>query len=492
MITQEKRMEIFELYDLLKSVPQTAQLAGVDKRTVIRALQARAAGTNLEQTNERDRVTDPYIDKIAEWVDKSNAKIRADVVHEQLCDMGYTGSQRTTRRIVAKLKKSWRREHHRSYKPWITEPGLWLQYDFGDGPIIDGAKTVLFCAWLAWSRYRVIIPLVDKTLPSVIAALDASFREIGGCPTYVLTDNEKTVTSHHIAGVAVRNRAMVSASSYYGITIATCVPYDPESKGGSESTVKIAKADLVPKDTNLLEDYQSFAELEQACRSTMDKFNSRIHSITRARPCDMLKTEVQHLHSVAHEPYTVAFGESRRVSWSNTITFRNARYSVPYNCGVDRVWVRVNLDEVIIVAADLAQGNVTELARHPLLGPGKTSLDDAHYKGHTTSPTDRVPKAKNPNEAAFLSIGHGAHRWLIEASAVGSRHIEKKMAEAVCLTQTNDVGQVDQALGIAALAGRFAFGDLVSILEHTAEQISSPETKATLQPGTSSWEGFGQ
>ena len=91
-----------------------------------------------------------------------------------------------------------------------------------------------------------------------------------------------------------------------------------------------------------------------------------------------------------------------------------------------------------------------------------------------------------------MSIGHGAHRWLIEASAVGSRHIEKKMAEAVCLTQTNDVGQVDQALGIAALAGRFAFGDLVSILEHTAEQISSPETKATLQPGTSSWEGFGQ
>ena len=34
----------------------------------------------------------------------------------------------------------------------VTEPGLWLQYDFGDGPVIDGRKTVLFCAWLAWSR----------------------------------------------------------------------------------------------------------------------------------------------------------------------------------------------------------------------------------------------------------------------------------------------------------------------------------------------------
>jgi hypothetical protein len=26
---------------------------------------------------------------------------------------------------------------------------MWLQYDFGDGPVIDGRKTVLFCAWLS-------------------------------------------------------------------------------------------------------------------------------------------------------------------------------------------------------------------------------------------------------------------------------------------------------------------------------------------------------
>lgn len=36
-----------------------------------------------------------------------------------------------------------------------------------------------------------------------------------------------------------------------------CVPYDPESKGGSEETVKTAKADLVPTDANL-PDYTSF------------------------------------------------------------------------------------------------------------------------------------------------------------------------------------------------------------------------------------------
>ena len=45
---------------------------------------------------------------------------------------------------------------------------------------------------------------------------------------------------------------IVAAGHHYGVTIATCVPSDPESKGGSEATVRIAKADLVPTDANLL------------------------------------------------------------------------------------------------------------------------------------------------------------------------------------------------------------------------------------------------
>ncbi len=44
----------------------------------------------------------------------------------------------------------------------------------------------------------------DKTLPTVAACLDATFRRLGGVPVYVLTDNEKTATIDHVAGIAVR------------------------------------------------------------------------------------------------------------------------------------------------------------------------------------------------------------------------------------------------------------------------------------------------
>src|SRR5579859_8010626 len=69
----------------------------------------------------------------------------------------------------------------------------------------------------------------------------------------------------HVAGIPVRHPGAVAFGRHYGLTVATCVPYDPASKGGSESTVKVAKADLVPTQANLLAGYGSFAALEAAC-----------------------------------------------------------------------------------------------------------------------------------------------------------------------------------------------------------------------------------
>lgn len=110
-----------------------------------------------------------------------------------------------------------------------------MQYDLADGPLVAGRKIVLLVAWLAWSRYRVVVALRDRTAPSVFTGLDRIFRIVGGAPTYLLTDNEKTVTVGHIAGVPVRNRAAVTFGRYYGISVLTCEPADPASKGGVEN-----------------------------------------------------------------------------------------------------------------------------------------------------------------------------------------------------------------------------------------------------------------
>jgi transposase len=491
MLPEEKTMEILDFYDLTGSYRSAAALAGVDHRTVRARVAARAGGLDPAPTIERAKKTDAFAEKIIEWIDHSQGRIRADRVHEKLEAMGYQGSERTTRRVVEALKAEWRRCNVRSYKPWIPEPGLWLQWDYGDGPTVGGVRAVLFCAWLAWSRFRVVLPMRDKTLPSVIASLDATFRRIGGAPTYALTDNEKTVTDRHVARIAVRNPKMVSASVYYGITIATCVPYDPESKGGAEATVRIAKADIVPTDTNLRAEYTSWSELETACEAFCRRVNGRVHAISRRVPAKALETEVELFHRIPTEPYTAAFGESRTVSWSQTVSFRGARYSAPKTWLGLRVWVRVTGGDEVVIVGDTDSGPV-EVARHCLVGPGDASITDEHYPDHPSGPLDRKPAATNPSEAAFLAIGSGAATWLIEAAGAGTRGIEARMAEAVVLAKVSPAGEVDEALGAAAVAGRFGAGDLESIL--TARRFeplwASPEH--SLQPGTSVWEGFGQ
>jgi hypothetical protein len=339
----------------------------------------------------------------------------------------------------------------------------------------------------------VVIPLLDKSQPSVFAAVDAALRQIGGCPTYLLTDNEKTVTVEHVAGLPVRNPAAVVFGRHYGLTIATCVPADPASKGGSESTVKIAKADLVPTEANLMPQYGSFAGLEQACAGFCGQVNARPHRVTRRPPAQMLAEERQRLHPVPAVPFTAVLGTTRKADALSQISFEGGRYSVPHTLAGQAVWVRRHGEQVVISQAGPA--GVAEVARHRVTSPGSPRVDDAHFPPPPPGALARKPRPRTAAEAEFLAIGDGAAQWLTEAAATGASRVRAKMAEAVQLTKLHDATSVDRALGRAAAAGRFGDGDLAAILAHQAQAAAGPVIRAsedaTLAQGTTGWAGFG-
>src|SRR5450755_1835882 len=185
----EAVMEILEAYDLTGSFRAAAGLVGCDHKTVAYWVRQRdEAGGMPVVERARPAMEAVFAAKIDELVDRSHGQIRADVAHGKLVAIGYLGSERTTRRWVADSKRRWRQRHGRRTRPWIPERGLWMQWDYGDGPTVEDRATVLFCAWLAWSRLRVVLPLRDKTMPSVVMALDRALRMFGGAPTYALTE----------------------------------------------------------------------------------------------------------------------------------------------------------------------------------------------------------------------------------------------------------------------------------------------------------------
>jgi transposase len=494
MKADEEIMNMLEAYDLCGSFRLAAELAGCDHHTVARYVALRDAGRAPSRRPVRARHIDPYLPKVEEWVERSHGKLRADVAQDKLEALGYAGSERTTRRAVAAVKAAYQQGERRRFRPWLPEPGLWLQWDYSDGPRVEDRPTWLFCAWLAWSRYRVVLPMRDKRLPSVLACLDTTLRRLGGVPTYALTDNEKTVTLEHIAGVPVRHPDMVAFGRHYGLTVATCVPADPQSKGGSEATVRIAQADLVPTDANLRPAYASFADLRVACAAWCADVNARPHRATRCPPSERLAAEQARLHPLPAQSYTAVFGVTRTVGATiPVVQFAGGEYSVPDAYVGQTVWVGDRDDEIVVVHVD--REGPTEIARHVRTCPGQPRHDPAPFGPLPAGPLQRLPRARSAEEAAFLALGPGASEWVQVAAAVGIGRLRAKMAGAVALAHLHDPATVDAALAVAAERHRFGDDDLASVLRYQAVATPGPSQQASdthsCQGGTAAWSAFG-
>jgi hypothetical protein len=152
--------------------------------------------------------------------------------------------------------------------------------------------------------------------------------------------------------------------------------------------------------------------------------------------------------------------------------------------------------ELIIVAR--SGSGLAEIARHQLSTPGNPRIADEHYPHHPggNGPRQPRPRPRTAAEAAFLELGEGAARWLIEAAAAGTQRVRSKMARAVELAAVVGAANVGQALGMAAITGRFAEEDLPAIVDHlaVAGQASAAVTADeahSAQPGTSSWAALG-
>ena len=492
MKVSEEIMDILKAYDDTRSLRAAAEQCGCSPHTVKRYVELRARGRLGDKVKRpRGSIVEPYRPHLEEWVAESGARVRGDVCFERLQGLGYRGSYRTVRRALAEIKRAFRKRNRRIFRPWLTRPGKWAQWDWGEGPRVNGARSYLFCAWLAFSRYRVVMPARNTRLPTVIACLDRSMRAFGGVPDHWLTDNPRTVTSAYVAGIDVRHPDLAAVARHYGCRILACRPHDPQSKGGSEATVKIARADIVPTDANLLGAYASWEELEDGCAAFTAAVNGREHQVTCRVPAQVLAEEREVLHPLPRDPYAAAFEVTRRVTDMAVVNFGRARYSVPNRYCDESVWVREEGGELVIVADD-GDGPI-EVARHRLKGRGQAAIDKSHYDREPEGPLNRKVRPANDVEKEFLDIGPNAERWLRAAAARGASKLPAKLVEIVDLSRLAGREDVDLSLGVAAQCERFGFGDIAAIVAAASPgPMYRADGDSFLQGGTNAWKDFGQ
>ena len=173
-------------------------------------------------------------------VEKTSGRISAKRLLRAARAVGYGGSDRNLRRLVAECKRAWRRDHHRGRRPAVWSPGEHLVIDWG---VLAGLH--VFCAVLAWSRFRFVRFARDERAATTLALLAECFEVLGGVPGKVLADRMGCLKGGVVADVVVPTGQYVRFAGHYGFRPDFCQAADPESKGIVENLVGYAKSDLM-------------------------------------------------------------------------------------------------------------------------------------------------------------------------------------------------------------------------------------------------------
>jgi len=443
------RMEIVNAYAAVGSYRGAAALCGTTHKTVKRVLERRQAG-QLEPRVPPPSNTAEVEGLIAKRVQATDGRISAKRLLPVARKAGYTGSPRSFRRAVAAAKATWKRDR-RTYRPWVPVPGEHLVFDWA-----KEAGRNLFCAVLAWSRYRFVRFGADQTRATTLELLAECFEELGGVPAVILTDRMACLKAGIVANVVVPHPEYVQFATHYRCRPDFCEGADPESKGIVENLCGYAQTDLlVPA---LLEDeWPDLAAANAAARAWCAEVNAQTHSEICAVPAERLVTEREVLRPLPSRRPPLRAGETRTVDKRGSIRFGSARYLVPKSLVGECVDVQATEDKVVIRHAG------AEVIRHDPVGPGEVACGD--LVDPDRQPTRGI-RPRTAAEIAFLGLGPAAEAFLRSAAAAGTLRLEHELAEIVELVPSVWSREaVIKALGRATRFRRFKAADIRAILE---------------------------
>ena len=348
---------------------------------------------------------------------------------------------------MARVKARWARSEH-SRRPWVPSPGEHLVIDWG-----EEGRLKIFCAVLAWSRYRFVRFATDMKRETTLALLAECIEELGAVPAVVLSDRMGCLRAQTVANVVVPHPDYVRFATHFSFRPDFCEAGDPQSKGIVESLVGYAKSDLVVP----AEGWDDIDLANTDAKLWCQEVNVRMHHEIFAIPAQRLLEEHRVMRALPSLRPPLRRGEIRKVDRLSTVRFGSARYSVPSELIGERVEVTAGASEVVIYRGD------GELCRHPLVAPGEVSISDDHY-GKPAARARRAIRPRSNVERAFVSLGETAEDFLRAAAAAGTQRLATELADIVTLEASWGRAALVAALERATTFRRFKAHDVRSIL----------------------------
>src|SRR5882757_4230054 len=169
-------MDIIAVYREVGSYRGAADICGTTHKTVKRVIAKAEAGGQLVKARPVPvHNYDSVADLVATRVQTSQGRISAKRLLPIAVSAGYGGSPRNFRRLVAAQKALWRRDNHRGRRPAVWSPGEYLVIDWAT----VGGGLHLFCAVLAWSRWRFVAFAADEKATTTLALMAQALAAAG-------------------------------------------------------------------------------------------------------------------------------------------------------------------------------------------------------------------------------------------------------------------------------------------------------------------------
>ena len=355
----------------------------------------------------------------------------------------------------------------------IHPPGDALILDWGKMmDITEGCgkkRTLWFLAGvMGHSRHMAVRLVWDNKTETTIDALEGMFREIGGIPKKLISDNPKCFSVLASKYEPILNPAFERFCAYYGTIPEILPPREPKKKGKVER--------IVPYVRRLFEAHgEDWNGIEKAQKYLDEKIklaNERRHGTTGLRPVDGLVGDelplLGELPATAFEREEYHQGKVRR---DGCVHFRGKYYSVGKEYCTKEVFV-------------IGGGKTIKIYHRGKLLETHDRIT-SHYrsksiKPHHLEPHERIISNSKHYLNQAAKIGPET-KELIEAILLsGNGFIDtRKVWGILSLDKNHDKGEIEKACRYALDCGRPGYRAVVTFLNATPaskEEIPKPDT----------------
>ncbi len=243
-------------------------------------------------------------------------------------------------------------ERDRRITPIVHEPGEALILDWGKlrdvyDPLLGKKRTLwAFVGVLGCSRFMCVRLVWTNDVSTTCAALESMFRELGGVPTRLTSDNPKCFALEASRYEPLLNPAIERFAAHYGTVLECLPPRDPEKKGKVERMMPFVRRLFEAYD---VANWMGIEHAQDYMNRKCSLANERTHGTTRRKPIeDFVAREAAALKPLPPLAYDIEDYSEAVVRRDGFVRFQNKFYAVADDHIGEKVQVLGNSTSVAI------------------------------------------------------------------------------------------------------------------------------------------------